>query len=124
MSSSVQPRSSHDSMLAKTTATVAGGMFLTTLPLSSIFTDWGWLNVSIGCALPYLAIVMVLRYLGPARWWHNVVGLLASTLMLAWLFVPQHLGFGVLPTPTSLHDISDLVCQARRSMQAEHAPLH
>ncbi|MGI8665844.1 MAG: transglutaminaseTgpA domain-containing protein, partial [Jatrophihabitans sp.] len=74
--------------------------------------------------LPYLAIVMVLRYLGPARWWHSVVGLLASILLLAWVFVPQHLGFGVLPTPTSLHDISDLVRQARQSMQAEHAPLH
>ncbi|MEO6702834.1 MAG: DUF3488 and transglutaminase-like domain-containing protein [Jatrophihabitantaceae bacterium] len=119
-----RPTRSYDAVLATTTATVAGGMFLTTLPLSSIFTDWSWLTVSIGCALPYLIIVAGLRYLGPARWWHSVVGLIASVLMLLWVFVPQHLGFGVVPSPTSLRDIGSLVRQARNSMQAEHAPLH
>ncbi len=98
-------------------------MFLTTLPLASIFTDWSWLTVSTGCALPYLLIVAGLRYLGPARWWHSAVGLVASVLMLLWVFVPQHLGLGILPTPTSVHDIGDLIRQARRAMQAEHAPL-
>lgn len=123
MSVREQRRPASDTMLVATTGTVAGGMFLTTLPLSSIFTDWSWLTVSIGCALPYLVIVAALRYRGPARWWHSAIGLLASVLMLFWVFVPQHLGFGVLPTSASAHDISDLISQARQSMQAEHAPL-
>jgi transglutaminase-like putative cysteine protease len=123
MSVREQRRPASDTMLAAATGTVAGGMFLTTLPLSSIFTDWSWLTVSIGCALPYLVIVAALRYRGAARWWHSAIGLLASVLMLFWVFVPQHLGYGVLPTTASGHDISDLVNQARQSMQAEHAPL-
>ena len=123
MSVREQRRPASDTMLATATGTVAGGMFLTTLPLSSIFTDWSWLTVSIGCALPYLVIVAALRYRGPARWWHSAIGLVASVLMLLWVFVPQHLGFGVLPTTASGHDVSDLVNQARQSMRAEHAPL-
>lgn len=113
----------NDSVLTIATATVALGMFLTALPLSSVFTDWAWLTVSIGCSLPYLVIVAALRYRGPARAWHSLVGLLASILMLLWVFVPQHLGLGILPTPGSIHDIGNLINQARQSMQAEHAPL-
>lgn len=112
-----------DPVLAAATGTVAGGMFLTTLPLSSIFTDWSWLTVSIGCALPYLVIVAALRYRGRARWWQSAIGLLASVLMLLWVFVPQHLAFGVLPTPAAAHDVSSLISQARESMRSEHAPL-
>jgi transglutaminase-like putative cysteine protease len=117
----VQPRS--NAALVASTATVAGGMFLTTLPLSSIFTDWQWLTVSVGCALPYLLIVCGLRYRGTARWWHSVVGLLASVLMLLWVFVPQHLLLGVIPTPASGSDINSLLNQAHTIMQADHAPL-
>jgi transglutaminase-like putative cysteine protease len=113
-----------DTVLVATTATVAGGMLLTTLPLSSIFTDWGWLNVSIGCGLPYLVIVAALRYLGPARWWHSVLGLIASLLTLLWVFVPQHLWYGIVPTPGAGRDIGALIRQARDAMQAEHAPVH
>jgi len=109
--------------LVAATGTVAGGMFLTTLPLASIFTDWAWLNVSILCALPYLAVVCGLRYRGVMRWWHSAVGLAASVLMLLWVFVPQHLFYGVLPTSATSRDIGDLIDQARQIMQAEHAPL-
>lgn len=123
MSTVQQTRPANDSVLAATTGTVAAGMFLTTLPLSSVFTDWSWLTVSIGCALPYLVIVAAMRYRGPARWWHSAVGLLGSVLMLLWVFVPQHLGLGILPTTSSVHDISKLIQQARQAMQAEHAPL-
>ncbi|MFL6161213.1 MAG: transglutaminaseTgpA domain-containing protein [Jatrophihabitantaceae bacterium] len=105
------------------TATVAGGMFLTTLPLSSIFTDWSWLTVSIGCGLPYLLVVGALRYRGVARWWQSVLGLAASVLMLLWVFVPRHLYYGVLPTSASGRDLGDLIDHARQIMQAEHAPL-
>jgi hypothetical protein len=80
-----------DTVLVATTATVAGGMLLTTLPLSSIFTDWGWLSASIGCGLPYLLIVMALRYFGRPRWWHSALGLLVTLLTVLWVFVPQHL---------------------------------
>jgi transglutaminase-like putative cysteine protease len=113
-----------DTVLVATTATVAGGMLLTTLPLSSIFTDWGWLNVSIGCGLPYLVIVAALRYLGPARWWHSVIGLVASLLTVLWVFVPQHLWYGIVPTADTARDVDALVQQARDAMQAEHAPVH
>lgn len=115
-----KPRSA--SALVAATLTVAGGMFLTTLPLSSIFTDWHWLTVSVGCALPYLVAVCALRYGDTARWWHSLVGLVASVLMLLWVFVPQHLFYG-LPTATTGRDISDLVNQAGQIMQSEHAPL-
>ena len=116
-----RPRSA--SALVAATGTVAGGMFLTTLPLSSIFTDWTWLTVSILCALPYLAVVCALRYRAVPRWWHSLLGLAASVLMLLWVFVPQHLYYGVLPTSASGRDIGDLVDHARQIMQAEHAPL-
>ncbi|HTZ45201.1 MAG TPA: transglutaminaseTgpA domain-containing protein [Jatrophihabitans sp.] len=109
--------------LVAATGTVAAGMFLTALPLSSIFTDWHWLTVSIGCSLPYLVIVSGLRYRGTTRWWHSLVGLAASVLMLLWVFVPQHLYFGVLPTRATGGDLGDLVDQARQIMQSEHAPL-
>jgi transglutaminase-like putative cysteine protease len=116
-----RPRSA--SALVAATGTVAGGMFLTTLPLSSIFTDGTWLTVSILCSLPYLAVVCTLRYRAVPRWWHSLLGLAASVLMLLWVFVPQHLYYGVLPTSASGRDIGDLVDQARQIMQAEHAPL-
>jgi transglutaminase-like putative cysteine protease len=116
-----RPRSA--SALVAATGTVAGGMLLTTLPLSSIFTDWTWLNVSILCSLPYLAVVCALRYRAVPRWWHSLLGLAASVLMLLWVFVPQHLYYGVLPTSASGRDIGDLVDHARQIMQAEHAPL-
>lgn len=113
-----------DTVLVATTATVAGGMLLTTLPLSSVFTDWGWLSASIGCGLPYLLIVMALRYFGRPRWWHSALGLLVTLLTVLWVFVPQHLWAGIVPTPSTGHDIGALVRQARDSMQSEHAPVH
>lgn len=115
--------SADDRVLAVATATVAGGVLLTTLPLRSIFTDWTWLTVSILCALPYLAVVAGLRLRGGLRGWHTLTGLLASVLMLIWVFVPQHLLFGVLPTTATVGDIRDLIEQAQTVMRSEHAPL-
>ena len=112
-----------DPVVAAATGAVAAGVLLTTLPLRSVFTDWSWLLVSVGCALPYLAIVTLFRLRSAARWWHSLLGLLASVLMLLWVFVPQHLSFGVLPTPASVSDLGDLVRAAGGSMQDEHAPL-
>jgi transglutaminase-like putative cysteine protease len=109
--------------LVAATSTVAGGMFLTTLPLKSIFTDFHWLTVSVFCALPYLVLVCALRNTGVTRWWHSLVGLAASVLMLLWVFVPRHLYFGVLPTSATGRDIGDLIDQARQIMQEQHAPL-
>ena len=111
------------SALVAVTLTVAGGMFLTTLPLQSIFTDAQWLTVSILCALPYLVLVCALRRSGVARWWHSLAGLLASALMLLWVFVPRHLYYGVLPTSATGRDIGNLIDQARQIMQSQHAPL-
>ncbi|HEX8767421.1 MAG TPA: DUF3488 and transglutaminase-like domain-containing protein, partial [Jatrophihabitans sp.] len=87
------------------------------------FTDWSWLLVSIGCVLPYLAVVGLFRLRSTPRWWHVLAGLVASVLMVLWVFVPQHLLLGVLPTPSSLSDIGDLVSTANTAMQQEHAPL-
>ncbi|MEO7262150.1 MAG: DUF3488 and transglutaminase-like domain-containing protein [Jatrophihabitantaceae bacterium] len=112
-----------DPVVATATGTVAVGVLLTTLPLRSVFTDWSWLWVSVGCVLPYLAVVALFRLRSTPRWWHSLVGLLASVLMLLWVFVPQHLWLGVLPTPSSLTDIGDLVGAAGTSIQQEHAPL-
>ena len=112
-----------DPVVVAATGTVAGGVLLTTLPLRSIFTDWSWLMVSIGCVLPYLAVVALLRLRSAPRWWHVVAGLTASVLMVLWVFVPQHLLLGVLPTPSSLSDIGDLITAANTAMQQEHAPL-
>ena len=112
-----------DPVVAAATGTVAGGMLLTTLPLRSVFTDWAWLLVGIGCVLPYLAVVTLFRLRSAPRWWHSAVGLLASVLMVLWVFVPQHLLLGVLPTPSSLADIGDLITAANTSIQREHAPL-
>jgi type II secretory pathway pseudopilin PulG len=112
-----------DPVVAAATGTVAGGVLLTTLPLRSIFTDWSWLLVSVGCVLPYLAVVGLLRLRSTPRWWHVIAGLVASVLMVLWVFVPQHLLLGVLPTPSSLTDIGDLLSSANTSMQQERAPL-
>ena len=112
-----------DRSLLIATGAVAAGVLLTTLPLRSIFTDWGWFTVSVGCALPYLVIVALLRLRNQTRWWHTGLGLLASVLTLFWVFVPTHLLAGVLPTSASLSDVGDLLTQAHHSMQAEHAPL-
>jgi transglutaminase-like putative cysteine protease/type II secretory pathway pseudopilin PulG len=123
MSAPVKFAAGPDPVVAAATGTVAGGVLLTTLPLRSIFTDWSWLMVSVGCVLPYLAVVALLRLRSAPRWWHVAAGLLASVLMVLWVFVPQHLLLGVLPTPSSLSDIGDLVSKANTSMQQEHAPL-
>jgi transglutaminase-like putative cysteine protease len=112
-----------DPVVAAATGTVAAGVLLTTLPLRSVFTDWAWLMVSVGCVLPYLAVVALFRLRSAPRGWHSLVGLLASVLMVLWVFVPQHLWMGVLPTPSSLSDIGDLVAAANTSIQREHAPL-
>ena len=90
---------------AAATGTVAGGMLLTTLPLRSIFTDWTWLLVSIGCALPYLARGR--RCCGYARRRQLVAqparaaGLGADGAVGVRAAAPA--GSGVLPTPRSLH---------------------
>ncbi|MDQ1720544.1 MAG: hypothetical protein QOI26_278 [Pseudonocardiales bacterium] len=112
-----------DPVVAAATGTVAAGVLLTTLPLRSVFTDWSWLLVSVGCVLPYLAVVALFRLRSAPRWWHSLVGLLASVLMVLWVFVPQHLLLGVLPTRSSLSDLGDLIRAANTSMQQEHAPL-
>jgi transglutaminase-like putative cysteine protease len=116
-------RRSPSTLLLTATATVAAGTLLTSLPLSSIFTDWRWLPVSVLCAAPYLVVVAALRYRGPARWWHSLLGLLASVAMLIWVFVPQHLAFGVIPTGASVGDLRDLLNQAHQIMQDDHAPV-
>lgn len=123
MTTATRPGAGPDPVVAAATGTVAAGVLLTTLPLRSVFTDWSWLLVSVGCALPYLAVVALLRLRSAARWWHSLAGLVASVLMVLWVFVPQHLSFGVLPTPSSISDIGDLIRSANRSMQDEHAPL-
>ncbi len=112
-----------DPVVAVATGAIATGVLLTTLPLRSVFTDWAWLMVSVGCVLPYLAVVALFRLRSAPRWWHSLVGLLASVLMVLWVFVPQHLWLGVLPTPASLTDIGDLIAAAGTSIQQEHAPL-
>jgi type II secretory pathway pseudopilin PulG len=123
MSSSDRYTHAPDQVVAAATGTVAAGVLLTTLPLRSIFTDWAWLVVSVGCVLPYLAVVALFRMRSAASWWHSLVGLGASVLMVLWVFVPQHLLVGVLPTPSSLTDISDLIRSANTVMQQENAPL-
>jgi transglutaminase-like putative cysteine protease len=111
-------------VLAAATATIAGGVWLTMLPMHSVFTDWAWFTTSIGCSLPYLAVVIGLRWQRAPRWWHVVLGLAASILALAWVFLPQHLFLGVLPTWASLGDLRALLSQAHETMQSDHAPLH
>jgi len=104
------------------TLAVAGGTALTLLPLHSVFTDSTWYVTGIGCALPYWISVALLRRGGTASW-HSLVGLLASGLMLMWVFVPQHLGHGVLPTPTSFVDLGRLFDAAGEQIRDEHAPV-
>lgn len=123
MSAPVRYTAGPDPVVAAATGTVAAGVLLTTLPLRSIFTDWSWLLVGIGCVLPYLAIVGLARMRTAPRWWHSAAGLLVSVLMVLWVFVPQHLWLGVLPTSSSFTDISDLVRSANTVMQQENAPL-
>ncbi len=112
-----------DRVLPVATATVAAGVILTTLPLRSVFTDWGWLTTSVACCLPYWLIVALLRSRTAPHWWHSLAGLAGSMLMLLWVFVPQHLGYGVLPNPKALRDVGELIQSARTQMNAEHAPL-
>jgi hypothetical protein len=112
-----------DRLLTVASLTVAGGVLLTMLPLRSVFTDWTWLLASVGCALPYIGIVSWARIRGKVRVWPVVLGLLSSFLLLTWVFVPEHLLLGVIPTPSSLPDVGSLLHDAHESMQAEHAPV-
>ncbi|HEY2044056.1 MAG TPA: DUF3488 and transglutaminase-like domain-containing protein [Jatrophihabitans sp.] len=112
-----------DQVVAAVTGAVAVGVVLTMLPLRSIFTDWSWLTTSILCGLPYWAITIGFRSRSEPKWWHSLLGLAASLLVLLWVFVPQHLGFGVLPTPASIDDVRALVNGAREALRDEHAPV-
>jgi len=123
MSAATASRTRFETPLLTATAAVAGGMLLTTLPLSSIFTDWNWLWVSILCVLPYLLVVGGFRYTGALHWWHSLLGLAGSTLMLFWVFVPHHLFLGVVPTATSLTDVGHLINQAQQVVQNQHTPV-
>jgi transglutaminase-like putative cysteine protease len=105
------------------TAAIAVGLILTTLPLRSVFTDWTWLITSIACAAPYWVIVCFFRGRSGPSAWHSVLGLIGSAFVLAWIFIPQHLALGILPTPGSTADVRELITQARRALRAEHAPL-
>jgi hypothetical protein len=118
-----RPTAPADQVVALATAAVAVGVVLTMLPLRSVFTDWIWLTTSITCALPYWLTVGLLRTRSAPQWWHSVLGLGASILMLLWVFVPQHLGYGVLPNPAALRDVGDLINASRDQMKGEHAPL-
>ncbi|MCW2522657.1 MAG: hypothetical protein JWO63_992 [Frankiales bacterium] len=117
------PAAGPDRLLTLATVTVAAGALLTMLPLRSVFTDWNWLVASVGCALPYILIVTWARFRGRADVWPVVLGLVASFLLIAWVFIPQHLLLGVIPTPRSLSDLQHLLAEAHQSMQAEHAPV-
>ncbi|MDQ1716743.1 MAG: hypothetical protein QOE89_696 [Pseudonocardiales bacterium] len=110
-------------LTATATATVTGGVLLTMLPMRSVFTDWGWLVASVGCVLPYVAIQVAFRLQRAPRWWQVLLGLLASALALAWVFIPDHLFLGILPTTASLDDVRRLLQSAHETMQAEHAPV-
>jgi len=118
-----RPAARSDRVLVLATATVAIGVLLTMLPFRSVFTDWVWFTTSIVCALPYWLIVGAFRMRFAPTWWHSVLGIAASVLMLLWVFVPQHLGYGVLPNPTAVTDIRDLIRDANQIMQIEHAPI-
>jgi hypothetical protein len=118
-----RPTAPADQVVALATVAVAVGVVLTMLPLRSVFTDWIWLTTSITCALPYWLTVGLLRTRSAPHWWHSVLGLGASILMLLWVFVPQHLGYGVLPNPAALRDVGDLINASRDQMRGEHAPL-
>ncbi len=113
-----------DELLLTATAAVFGGVLLTLLPLRSTFTDWSWLTTAVLCALPYLVVVMLARSGSRSlHAWPSAAGIVASLLVTAWVFVPQHLYLGVLPTPSSWPDIQALQTQAHQTMQAEHAPV-
>jgi transglutaminase-like putative cysteine protease len=110
-------------LLAYATLVVATGVFLTLLPLRSVFTDWTWLAAAVASAVPYLGVVAAFRWRGSSRVSPVLLGLLASALVMAWLFVPEHLALGVIPTPSSVDDIRALLTSAHESMQNERAPV-
>jgi transglutaminase-like putative cysteine protease len=113
----------HQQLVSLASVLVAVGVLLTMLPMRSVFTDWSWFVSCVVCAAPYVAVVVAFRMRGPGQWWHVLLGLAASVLVLAWIFVPDHLLVGIVPTPSSLTDAHLLWSSARQSMQSEHAPL-
>ncbi|MCW2541332.1 MAG: hypothetical protein JWN95_3057 [Frankiales bacterium] len=115
--------SRHDQLIVLVTATVAAGVLLTLLPLRSIFSDWTWFTISVVCSVPYVAVVALFRSRYEPRWWHSLVGLLATLLVLCWVFVPQHLILGVAPSTGSWNDFRLLIDEARELMRTQHTPL-
>lgn len=109
--------------LVTATVVVAAGVLLTMLPMHSVFTDWSWLVVSAACALPYVGVVAAFRWGGGRHSAPVVLALLAAALVTCWVFVPQHLLLGVLPTRSSWGDIRALLHDARNTMQNDRAPL-
>lgn len=111
------------SALVTATAVVASGVLLTMLPMHSVFTDWSWLVVCAGCALPYVGVVAAFRRGGGRNSAPVVLGLFAAVLVVCWVFVPQHLLLGILPTHASWGDVRALLHDARDTMQNDRAPL-
>lgn len=105
------------------TGTVAVGVLATMLPLRSIFTDWTWFTTGTFCAAPFWLILAALRLRLAPRWWHSLIGMLGSLLTLLWVFAPQHLGAGVLPTPAAATQLYGLFGDAIHALNTEHAPL-
>jgi hypothetical protein len=124
MTSTLRRISNSDAeLLRAATVAVGAGVLLTMLPMKSVYTDWTWFGTCILCVAPYLAVVIAFRWRGQSEWWAPMLGLLASVLMLTWVFVPDHLLLGVLPTRASIDDIGLLLNSAHDTMQNDHAPV-
>lgn len=115
-------RASLDWIWTTSTGMVAAGASLTMLPLHGVFTDLIWFLTGLWCALPYWLVVALLRRRGNLAW-APFPGMAASALAVLWVFVPTHLGFGVLPNRASMHDLAQLLQAAGVSVRTEHAPL-
>lgn len=110
-------------LLATCTALSIAGVLLTMLPMKSVYTDWAWYFSCVFCTLPYAAVVIPLRLRGSAVWWQVPAGLLASVVVTIWVFLPQNLTAGVIPSTGTIGELHTLLNQAHESMQADHAPL-
>ena len=118
-----RPHARDGEVLVVATLMVAAGVLLTMFPMRSVFTDWAWASSCVACALPYVGVVAAFRWRGTVHSGPVVLGLLAAVLVTCWVFVPQHLLLGVLPTGGSWGDVRALLTSAHDSMKNDHAPL-
>lgn len=108
---------------AVTTLLSAAGSALAMMPLAAVFLDWTWLFeawLALGLVAAVLAVLRVERTATIAE---DVVGLAALAGFLVVVHLSQHAVGGVIPTPTTMHDLTAVLDRASDLIRDSRPPV-